>query len=58
MCIFYGSNEKLTYNSQEHIFPATIGGIVKLPKGYVSDQANKYFSKLGTRADPFSTSLG
>ena len=46
MCIFYGSNEELTYNSQEHIFPATIGGIVKLPKGYVSDQANKYFSKL------------
>lgn len=50
MCIYYGNNENLTYNSQEHIFPATIGGINKLPKGYVSDQANKYFSKLESRA--------
>ena len=46
MCIFYGDDSLLTYNSQEHIFPATIGGIAKLPKGFVSDQANKYFSKL------------
>lgn len=46
MCIYYGEESSLTYNSQEHIFPATIGGVEKLPKGFVSDQANKYFSKL------------
>lgn len=50
MCIYYGNEEELTYDSREHIFPATIGGISKLPKGYVSDQANKYFSKLESRA--------
>lgn len=49
MCIYYGNKEELTYNSQEHIFPATIGGIKKLPKDYVSDQANNYFSKLESR---------
>lgn len=46
MCIYYGDKPNLTYNSQEHIFPASIGGIEKLPKGYVSDQANEYFSRL------------
>lgn len=46
MCIYCGEREGLTYTSREHIFPATIGGIDTLPLGYVSDQANKYFSKL------------
>lgn len=46
MCIYYGNQEDLSYNSREHIFPATIGGIEMLPKGYVSDKANGYFSKL------------
>ncbi len=47
MCIYYGINDTtLTYNSQEHIFPSTIGGCEMLPKGYVSDKANQYFSKL------------
>lgn len=46
MCIYYGNQENLTYTSAEHIFPATIGGIKKLPLGYVSKQANQYFSNL------------
>lgn len=46
MCIYYGNNDNLSYSSQEHIFPATIGGMRKLPIDYVSDEANKYFSKL------------
>lgn len=46
MCIYYNNKENLTYNGQEHIFPASIGGIEKLPLGYVSDQANHYFSRL------------
>ena len=43
-CIYYLNKENLTYNKKEHIFPATIGGIETLPVGYVSDQANEYFS--------------
>ncbi len=43
-CIYYSNKENLTYNKKEHIFPATIGGIETLPIGYVSDQANEYFS--------------
>lgn len=46
MCIYYNNKENLTYTGQEHIFPASIGGIEKLPLGYVSDQVNNYFSKL------------
>lgn len=46
MCIYYNNKDNLTYQGQEHIFPASIGGIEKLPLGYVSDQANNYFSKL------------
>lgn len=45
-CIYYFNKENLTYNKKEHIFPATIGGIETLPVGYVSDQANEYFSKF------------
>jgi len=46
MCIFYGNKEDLTYDGREHIFPAAVGGIEKLPAGFVSDQANHYFSQL------------
>lgn len=46
MCIYIKGEAELTYNNQEHIFPAGLGGIKKLPKGMVSDQANKYFSSL------------
>jgi len=34
------------FSSQEHVIPACIGGINKLPKGYVSDEVNKMFSGL------------
>ena len=43
MCIYLGNDSKLTYKSQEHIFLATVGGILKLPDKYVSDQINSYF---------------
>jgi len=46
MCIYYQSKDQLTFAGQEHIFPASIGGIEKLPKGFVSDQANHYLSQL------------
>jgi len=46
MCIYYVNETDLTYNSQEHVFPAGLGGIQKLDKGVVSDKANGYFSKL------------
>lgn len=46
MCIYYVDRKDLTYDSQEHIFPAAIGGIAVLPKGYVSDQANNDFSAM------------
>jgi len=38
--------DEATFNSREHIIPACIGGMKKLPKGYVSDQANEMFSKM------------
>lgn len=46
MCIYYKDRQCLTYVGQEHIFPAGIGGILKLPMGYVSDQFNNNISKL------------
>jgi len=50
-CIYFKNQaEKLTYSSAEHIFPAAIGGIKKLDKGIVSDQANNIFSKLERKA--------
>ncbi len=45
-CIYLNSHENLTFISGEHIIPAGLGGIKKLPKGYVSDQANNMFSKF------------
>lgn len=46
MCIYYGNERNLTYKKQEHVFPAGLGGIAMLPKGFVSDQANELFSPL------------
>ncbi len=47
-CIYLKETETTqTFDKQEHIFPAGIGGINKLPKGYVSDKVNGIiFSKL------------
>lgn len=47
-CIYLKETEpNLTFNSEEHIIPAGIGGLKKLDKGFVSDQANtEIFSKL------------
>jgi len=46
MCIYYKDKDSLNYQGQEHIFPAAIGGIMTLPKGYVSDEFNSAISKL------------
>ena len=46
MCIYYKGRDGLTYNQQEHILPAGLGGKTKLPKGFVSDQFNNDISKL------------
>ncbi|HSY61041.1 MAG TPA: hypothetical protein VK796_04150 [Cytophaga sp.] len=46
MCIYYTKKRSLHYTGQDHIFPAGIGGIRKLPKGYVSDEFNNDISKL------------
>ncbi len=46
MCIYFADRDDLTYEKQEHVFPAGFGGIAKLPHGYVSDQANELFSPL------------
>lgn len=44
-CIYYkDTEENLTFNSREHIFPAGLGGIMKLEYGMVSDKANNRFS--------------
>ncbi len=45
-CIYLiNSRETLTYSGSEHIIPAGLGGMKKLPKGTVSDAANRLFSK-------------
>lgn len=43
-CIYLKSKEDLTFDSDEHIIPAGLGGIMKLD-GQVSDEANNQFSK-------------
>lgn len=50
-CIYYlDSNINLKFNKQEHVIPAGLGGITKLDKGMVSDEANEVFSKKELRA--------
>ena len=46
MCIYLGSGENLTYQKQEHVFPAGLGGKQMLDHGIVSDQANERFSPM------------
>lgn len=46
-CIYLKRTEtELTFKSGEHIFPAAIGGIQKLPESFVSEEFNNKFSKL------------
>lgn len=47
-CIYLKEDDAIqTFNKAEHIFPAGIGGIQKLPKGYVCDYVNgTIFSKM------------
>lgn len=45
MCIYY-QKDGLTYNAQEHIFPAALGGRTMLDRGVVSDQFNNDISKI------------
>lgn len=45
ICIYSKKTEpSVSFKKQEHIFPASLGGIKKLPKGYVSDEINEKFS--------------
>jgi hypothetical protein len=46
MCIYYGDLPDLTYEGEDHIFSAAIGGVAKLPQGFVSDQFNHDMSKI------------
>ncbi|MDW2885211.1 hypothetical protein [Exiguobacterium artemiae] len=46
-CIYLKKTEPLvSFSSGEHIFPAGIGGIQKLPVEYVSHECNNAFSKM------------
>ena len=44
-CIYF-KEDNLKYDSREHIFPAGIGGVKRLLRGFVSDKANNYFSNI------------
>ncbi len=58
-CIYLGeASEDLKYNSEEHIIPAGLGGMQKLPKGYVSDKVNNIFSKYELKAMRYSLLTG
>jgi len=46
MCIYFRASDNLKYESREHIFSQAVGGMRRLPQGFVSDQANSLFSKL------------
>ena len=45
-CIYYGDRPGLTYKKREHVIPAYLGCTTMLPKGWVSDQANEFFSPM------------
>lgn len=46
-CIYLKKSEpEVSFSSEEHIFPAGIGGIKKLPSEYVSNDCNNYFSSI------------
>ena len=45
-CIYLKESQTtLTYTGKEHLIPAGLGGITKLAKGVVSDEANSIFSR-------------
>lgn len=45
-CIYYKkADPDLRFDKEEHVIPAGLGGIKKLEKGTVSDEANERFSK-------------
>lgn len=46
MCIYLGEVQGLNYDSQDHIIPAGLGGIQKLPINYVSREFNNLSSKF------------
>jgi hypothetical protein len=46
MCIYYKDRQNLNYTTREHIVPAGLGGIAKLPIGMVSDEFNNDISEL------------
>ncbi|WP_298472752.1 hypothetical protein [uncultured Psychrobacillus sp.] len=50
LCILQKSEQFLHFDKAEHIIPAGLGGIQKLEKGSVSDEANEKFSKTETVA--------
>ncbi|WP_057912619.1 HNH endonuclease [Peribacillus muralis] len=46
-CIYFKKTEpEATFLSEEHIFPAGIGGKKKLPQEYVSHDCNNAFSSM------------
>lgn len=45
MCIYLGDLDELHYDSPEHIIPAGLGGIKKLPSDFVSREFNNLSSK-------------
>jgi hypothetical protein len=46
-CIYLKKSEPdVKFTKREHVIPAGIGGISKLPLGVVSDEANEHFSPL------------
>lgn len=46
-CIYFKKTEPIVnFKSGEHIFPAGVGGIQKLPNEFVSHEANNYFSSM------------
>lgn len=45
ICI-YCLKDSSTTQSQEHVFPEALGSKETLPKGYVCDNCNNYFSKM------------
>lgn len=48
MCIYLGDLPELNYDSAEHIIPAGLGGIKKLPADYVSREFNNRSSRYET----------
>lgn len=48
-CI-YNQNSNGRFNKVEHVVPAGLGGTIKLPRGYVSDDINERFSAKEAKA--------